>query len=75
MLVLPRITAPASISFWTVGACSLGTNARRAGVAAVFGNPATGLSFTTSGTPEWPAFPAAIGVWRCAAASAPRDPG
>ena len=52
MFVLPRTTAPASTSFWTVGAFSLGTKPRSAGVAAVFGKPATWvLSLTTSGTP------------------------
>ncbi len=52
MFVLPRMTAPASTSFCTVGAFSFGTKPRRAGVPAVFGSPATCvLSFTTSGTP------------------------
>ena len=52
MFVLPRTMAPASTSFWTVGAFSLGMKPRSPGVAAVFGRPATWvLSFTTSGTP------------------------
>src|SRR6267143_1709264 len=52
MFVLPRTTAPASTSFWTVGAFSFGTKPRSAGVAAVLGRPATCvLSLTTSGTP------------------------
>jgi len=75
MFVLPRMTAPASTSFWTVGALSFGTKPRSAGVAAVFGRPATCvLSFTTSGTP-WSG-PSRLMVARsasarCAAATAP----
>jgi len=52
MFVLPRMTAPASTSFCTVGAFSFGTKERSAGVPAEFGRFATWvLSFTTSGTP------------------------
>src|SRR2546426_6448361 len=74
MFVLPRMTAPASISFCPAGALSVGTKPRRAGVPAVFGSPATCvLSFTTSGTPwRWPTvLPAARSASaRLAAASA-----
>src|SRR6266850_1137755 len=50
MFVLPRMTAPASTSFWTVGAFAFGMNPRSAGVPAVFGSPATCvLSFATRG--------------------------
>src|SRR6185503_3644558 len=51
MFVLPRMTAPASSSFCTVGAFAAGLKSRRPGVPAVFGKPATWmLSFTASGT-------------------------
>src|SRR5437773_2564870 len=60
MFVLPRMTAPASTSFWTVGAFSFGTNPLRAGVPAVFGRPAAdrrnmvvSLMRATPGYPVW----------------------
>ena len=75
MFVLPRMMAPASTSFCTVGACTRGTKPRSAGVPAVFGIPATCvLSFTTSGTP-WsgprrrPAATSASARWASASAA------